>query len=162
MSNLFYFSEILDIAVQQERKRVFFYDHASKKMRNKSLQQVFERCKLWEEGHIKMLENMKSTLRGKETSESYPGELKAYIDVVISQKLCDVDSPEEFDKRFRTTRSIIEHGMQFAKDAILLFHEFLKYTQFYDKEIMQKIIDEEKEQIVCLSQIETPVKKREG
>jgi len=30
MSNLFYFSEILDIAIQQERKRVFFYDQDSK------------------------------------------------------------------------------------------------------------------------------------
>lgn len=153
MSNLFYFAEILDIAIQQEQKRVFFYDLASTKVKDQRLQEVFDRCKLWEENHIKMLEDIKSALRGKETSESYPGELKAYIDVVISQKLCDVQSPEEFNKRFQTTHSIIEHGIHFAKDAILLFNEFLRYTQFYDESIMQKIIDEEKEQIICLSRI---------
>lgn len=159
MSNLFYFAEILDIAIQQEKKRVFFYDNASRGIKDESLKKIFDRCRLWEEGHIKMLEDIKSALRGKETHETYPGELKAYIDVVISQKLCDVNSAEEFNKRFQTTRSIIEHGIHFAKDAILLFNEFLRYAQFYNKSIMQKIINEEKEQIICLSRI---TKESEG
>ena len=56
-------------------------------------------------------------------AESYPGEMQAYMDSLVDDKLYGAVSPESFAENVKTPTEAINYGIGFEKDAILLFME---------------------------------------
>jgi rubrerythrin len=90
-----------------------------------------------------------------ETTESYPGELKDYMTVLIDDKLYSVTTPEAFAGEVSTPVAAITRGMDFEKDAILFFSELRSHMPGHSKDAIQKLIDEEKQHLIYLSQLKT-------
>ena len=75
----------------------------------------------------------------------------AYMQALVDDKLYSRILPANFSKNVKTPMDAISYGIGFEKDAILFFNELVKYTADSRKEIVGKLIDEEKKHIVYLA-----------
>ena len=153
MSNLFNVSEVIDMGIEKEKKRRDFYGRAAEKFEQKDLKELFVNLKNWEELHINKFTEIRNNFKELETTDSYKGELKDYIGSLIDDRIYDKVSADGFDDNVKTPLDAIDYGIGFEKDAILFFNEMLKYTEPGRKDIIQKLIDEEKQHIVYLSEM---------
>ena len=108
------------------------------------------RLRDWEVTHIKKFTGIKENLGESEAAESYPGELSAYMRSLVDDKLYNQITPQEFSKNVKTVLEAIQYALGFEKDAILFFSEFKPYTSDTHKEVIQQLIDEEKQHIIYL------------
>ena len=61
-------------------------------------------------------------------------------------------SPDSFSKNVETPISAVQYGIGFEKDAILFFREMLPFMGAH-KDAVQKLINEEKQHIVYLTEL---------
>ncbi|MFH0838877.1 MAG: ferritin family protein [Candidatus Omnitrophota bacterium] len=150
--NILHISEIVDLGIEKEKMRRDFYARAAKKFNdNKELKTLFNELTGWEEIHIKKFTDIRNALGKDEAAQAYPGELNAYMQTVVNEKLYSNISVKEFDTNITTAFDAIYYGIEFEKEAILFFNELLRYTTEGQKEVIQKLIDEEKQHIVFLA-----------
>ncbi|MFH1458429.1 MAG: ferritin family protein, partial [Candidatus Omnitrophota bacterium] len=148
--NLFHISEVVDMGIEKEKKRRDFYDLAAKSFQEEEAKKLFLRLRDWEVTHIKKFTEIKESLGENESSESYPGELSAYMRSLVDDKLYNQATPAEFSKNVKTVLEAIQYALGFEKDAILFFSELKSYTSDTHKEVIQQLIDEEKQHIIYL------------
>jgi rubrerythrin len=148
--NIFHISEVVDMGIEKEKKRRDFYDLAAKSFSEPNAKKLFLRLKDWEEEHIKKFSAIKGKLTGEEAAESYPGELSAYMRALVDDRQYLQVTPEQFVQNVKTVLEAIQIALGFEKDAILFFSEFKPYTTDTQREIIQELIDEEKQHIVYL------------
>ncbi len=153
MPNVFNAAEVLDMGIEKEVKRRDFYGYASEAFSQKDLKELFARLRDWEETHIKKFSEIKSTLEESETTESYKGELAAYVKSAVNDMLYKQVSPEWFAENIKDPLTAIDYGIGFEKDAILFFNELLRYMNPYHSEKVGELIEEEKKHLVFLSEI---------
>ncbi len=150
MPNIFHISEIVDLGIEKERKRRDFYDLASEFSKEPKLKDLFKQLRDWEEEHIRRFTAIREGLEDSEVQETYPGELSAYMQSLVDEKLYTVVTPQEFKKRVTTGLEAINFGISFEKDAVLFFSELKKYTTSTHQAVIQQLINEEKQHIVYL------------
>ncbi|MFH1854036.1 MAG: ferritin family protein [Candidatus Omnitrophota bacterium] len=158
MENLFNAAEIMDMGIEKEKKRRDFYGLTAEKFSDKAMKDLFAKLRDWEETHIKKFTGIKSGIKEQEATDSYPGELSEYIKALVDDKLYKEVSPASFSKNVKTPLSAIQYGIGFEKDAILFFMEMLPFMGA-NKGAVQKLIDEEKQHIVYLTELK---RKLEG
>lgn len=151
--NIFHIYEVVDLGIEKEKKRRDFYGLAAKKFTEEQLHALFENLRDWEETHIKKFTQIRDSLTEVETQETYPGELNAYMQTLINEKLYSVVTPDEFAKNVKTPLDAIRYGIAFEKDAILLFNEVSPFTSKAHKEVIQVLINEEKQHIIYLTDL---------
>jgi rubrerythrin len=154
---LFHIAEVVDLGIEKEKKRRDFYAAAAAQFRDAELRTLFTQLRDWEEAHIKKFTEIRDTLDEGETAESYSGELDEYMKVLISEKLYQDVSPGAFSKNVTSIRDAIYYGIEFEKDAILFFSELANYASGSHREIIQKLIDEEKQHIVFLALLQQKI-----
>jgi rubrerythrin len=146
--------EIIEMGIEKEKKRRDFYDTVSKKFKHKSLQDLFRRLSGWEETHVEKLNKIKSDLGETAMVEFNPGELKAYFRALVDDKLQHQISPDVFARQVKKEDDAIDFAISFEKDSVLFFAELAKYvSDIHHKEVVSKLVDEEKMHIVYLNEL---------
>jgi len=153
MPNVFNAAEVIDMGIEKERKRRDFYGYAAEKFTEKDLKELFSRLRDWEEAHIQKFSEIKSTLEKSEVTESYPGELTAYMNAIVSDILYNQVTAKWFTENIRGPIIALTYGIGFEKDAILFFNELLKYMNPYHTEKIQELIAEEKKHLLYLNEL---------
>lgn len=148
--NIFHISEVVDMGIEKEKKRRDFYDLAAKNFQEDAARKLFLRLRDWEVAHIKKFTQIKESLGQEESAESYPGELSAYMRSLVDDKLYNQITPQEFSKTVKTVLEAVQYALGFEKDAILFFSELKAYTSGTHQEVIQQLIDEEKQHIIYL------------
>jgi rubrerythrin len=148
--NIFHISEVVDMGIEKEKKRRDFYDLAAKSFQEEEARKLFLRLREWEVTHIKKFTEIKESLKEEESAESYPGELTAYMRSLVDDKQYRQATPEAFNKNVKTVLDAIQYALGFEKDAILFFSELKAYASDTHKEVIQQLIDEEKQHIIYL------------
>ena len=151
--NLFNVAEIIDLGIAKEKKRRDFYRLTAGRFREPDMVELFTRLADWEEQHIAKFTEIRQTVEGTETTESYPGEFETYLNSLIDEKLYDRISAEWFSRNVTAAAEAIRYGIGFEKDAILFFHELARVAADQQKEKIQLLIDEEKKHLVYLSDL---------
>ena len=149
--NVFSISEIVDMGIEKEKKRRDFYAMVSEYFKDKDMKELFLKLKNWEEEHIKKFSEMRDSIKELKETETYEGEMNAYMRAIVDDKLYSQVLPDSFSKNNKTPMDAISYGIGFEKDAILFFNELVKYTADSRKEIVAKLVDEEKKHIVYLA-----------
>ena len=152
-------TEVCDLGIEKEKKRRDFYGLAAERFTDEELRDLFTRLRNWEEQHIEKFRQIRANTEGLELVESYPGELEAYMQALVDEKLYRHVTPAQFGEFVKTPLDAIWYGIDFEKDAILFFQEVLPYADSPSKDVIQKLIDEEKQHIVYLVRLK---KKYEG
>jgi len=156
---LFNVSEIVDMAIEKEKRRRDFYDLVSKNFSAQNIKELFVKLRDWEETHIKKISRIRQSLNQEETTDSYPGELQEYIANVIDNKLYNDVTPLKFKDNVNTPLDAIRYGISFEKDAIIFFNEFLPYISTReDNQAIKDLIEEEKQHIIYLVKLRESLK----
>lgn len=148
--NIFNISEIVDLGIEKEIKRRDFYALAAARFSEKDLAALFLKLRDWEETHIQKFSAIRDSLVSDEVVQEYPGELNEYMRVVVNEKLYQVATLAQFQTQIKSLQDAIRFGIEFEKDAILFFNELLAYIGSAHKEVVLKLIEEEKKHIVYL------------
>lgn len=149
--NIFHISEVVDLGIEKEKKRRDFYAMVAERFENHEIKKLFTQLRDWEEMHIKKFTEIRNSLPQESgVVESYQGEINSYMQVVVDEKLYSKISPAEFSKMVKSELDAINYGLQFEKDAILLFVGLTPYVDDVYKEVIQKLIEEERQHIIYL------------
>jgi len=149
--NTFSISEIVEMGIEKEKKRRDFYAMVSESFKEKDMKDLFSKLKNWEEEHIKKFSEIRDSIKELKETETYEGELSAYMRALVDDKLYSRVLPANFSKNVKSPLDAISYGIDFEKDAILFFNEIVRYTVDSRKDIVQKLVDEEKQHIVYLA-----------
>ncbi|MDD5254543.1 MAG: ferritin family protein [Candidatus Omnitrophica bacterium] len=151
--DILHISEIVDIGIEKEKKRRDFYAQAAEHFPQPELRELFIRLKDWEDMHIRKFTEIRQTLGNGESAESYPGELSLYMQSLVDDRLYQEVSAAGFKKNVSSPEEAIRYGITFEKDAVLFFTELKNYCAQAHRGIIDKLIDEEKQHIVYLSEL---------
>lgn len=150
MANLLKLVDVVDIGIEKEKARRDFYAQVAEHFGDEEIKQLFTRLRDWENGHIKKFEAVRGRLSEPQLVESFPGELEAYMDALVDDKLYSEVTADSFPEHVKTPVEAIQYGIGFEKDAILLFTELMSRVQEADKSIIQDLIAEERTHVVHL------------
>lgn len=156
--NIFNAPEIIDIGIEKEKKRRDFYGRVAEAFEDKDMKELFTRLRDWEEAHIKRFSEIRKGAKDSEATESYPGESKAYTDALLDDTLYKEVSPSEFSHKVKTPLSAVQYGINFEKDAILFFNEFLSVALPQDRDAVRQLLNEEKQHLIYLTRLKEKAK----
>lgn len=160
--NIFNAAEVVDLGIEKERKRRDFYGLVAERFHSEDLKELFTKLKRWEDAHIHRFTEIRKTVKDKEPVESYQGELSAYMQALVDDRLYAEVSPDNFSANVKSPLSAIHYSIGFEKDAILFFNELVPYTPSLNKDLMVELVNEEKKHIVYLNELKNKMKRREG
>ncbi|MEW6008775.1 MAG: ferritin family protein [Candidatus Omnitrophota bacterium] len=160
MPKIFNAAEIADLGIEKEKKRRDFYALVASSFKDSEMKKLFSRLRDWEEEHIKKFTQIRNEIRETEPVESYPGELATYMQSLVDDLLYNKVSAQAFSKNVTSSLVAIDFAIGFEKDAILFFLEMLSYMNSSQKEIVQTLINEEKQHVVYLSQLRKDINNR--
>ena len=144
MAVIFSAREILEAAVEKEKKRKEFYAKVSEISTNEDMKGLFQILKEEEETHIASFGQIRDNLTDEAYSEEYSADMEAYMDSVVDDRLYSEIDSEEFVQKAIDAKNVFRWAIGFEKDAILYFMEFLPYLSESDRKIVEGLIEEEK------------------
>jgi rubrerythrin len=151
--NIFNMSEIVDLGIEKEKKRRDFYGLVAERFSDKNMKELFTKLRDWEDAHIKKFTEIRGSIKDIRETENYEGELNSYMQALLDDKLYNDVSPARFSANVKTPLDAISYGIGFEKDAIIFFNEIMDYTVDARKEVIKKLIEEEKQHIVYLADL---------
>ncbi|UCE20409.1 MAG: ferritin family protein [Gemmatimonadota bacterium] len=151
MAVLFSAREIVEAAVEKERKRKGFYSNVSELSENEEMKDLFRFLTEEEQRHVESFLNIRDRLPEASHTIEYSEEMQAYMDSVIDDRLySDIDS-KGFVQKAIDAKNVFRLAIGFEKDAILYFREFLPYLSESDRKVVEELIEQEKGHIRRLS-----------
>ena len=153
MDNIFKVSEVVDIGIEKEKQRRDFYGAVADHFENEDMKSLFRRLRDWEENHIKKFTSIRDDLKETKPVESYPGELDEYMKALVNDKLYNQVSPDSFSSNVKNPLQAIDYGIEFEKDAILLFAELARLVKTSKKDVLMQLIEEERQHIMYLNKL---------
>jgi rubrerythrin len=153
MAVIFSAREIVEAAVEKEKKRRGFYAKVSELSTNEDMKTLFQFLKEEEERHVAAFTQIRDNLPGEARSEEYSADMEAYMDSVVDDRLyADIDS-KEFVQKALDAKNVFRLAIGFEKDAILYFREFLPFLAESDRKIVAELIEQEKGHIRKLAEM---------
>ena len=149
--NIFNMSEIVDLGIEKEKKRRDFYGLVAERFSDKNMKELFTKLKGWEDAHIKKFTEIRGSIKDIRETENYEGEFNSYMQALLDDKLYNDVSPAKFSANVKTPLDAISYGIGFEKDAIIFFNEIANYTVDARRDVIKKLIEEEKQHIVYLA-----------
>jgi rubrerythrin len=154
MAVVFSAREIVEAAVEKEKKRRGFYATVAELSTESEMKALFQFLKEEEDRHVATFTKIRDSLPREEFTEEYSEDMQAYMDSVIDDRLySDIDS-KAFVEKAITAKTVFRLAIGFEKDAILYFREFVPYLSDQDREIISELIEQEKGHIRMLADLE--------
>jgi rubrerythrin len=151
VANILQPAEIVEIGIEKEKKRRDFYALAAEQFKGKKeLAALFTRLRDWEEEHIRKFQQIRDTVSQAQYTESYSGETEAYMDALVDSDLYAKITPEKFASIVQSPIDALQKGIGFEKDAILFFGSLAQFIDAQSKEIVEKLIAEERQHMLYL------------
>ncbi len=148
--NIFNISEIADLVIEKEKKRRDFYGLCAERFGDSKIKGLFVKLRDWEETHIKKFTEIRASMKDVRETEAFEGEFSSYMQALLDDKLYNDVSPAKFSANVKAPLDAVQYGIGFEKDSIIFFNEILSYTVDARKEVIKKLIEEEKQHIVYL------------
>ena len=144
MAVLFSAREIVEAAIEKEKKRRGFYSTVAELSQQEEMRGLFRFLAEEEERHVETFTKMRDSLPADQHSAHYTEEIQAYMDAVIDDHLYgDIDTTE-FVQRAIDAKNVFRLAIGFEKDAILYFREFTPYLSESEQKVVADLIEQEK------------------
>jgi len=159
MSEIFKAEEILKTAIRIEENGIIFYREMVKKFKEKDLQATFNFLAEEDEKHRKIFEEMLSKSEQYEMVDSYPGEHEAYLHAFADEHVFSKEKTGELmAKKVKDAKEAINFGIEVELDSINYYQEIKRFVPDYQKATIEKIIEEERNHFLKLSDIKKTLK----
>ncbi|MDD5688365.1 MAG: ferritin family protein [Elusimicrobia bacterium] len=146
--NIFKVSEIVEFAIQIEKNGEQFYRESVKKISDEKIKSLFLTLADEEVKHKKIFEELLKKVEDYKPVEAYNDEYFAYLRAYAGDKVFNKKSVET-----KKITEVIQFALNIERDSILYYLEAKNYVQDDDKNILDKIIEEERKHFVRLSQL---------
>lgn len=154
MAVSFNISEIIQFAIRIEENGEEFYRLMAQKLKKQKIKDTFNELADAEIKHRAVFENMLHLVDRFKPPESYPGEyyayLKAYADGYIFTK---PKKGQLMANKIKTSREALEFALTVEIDSILYYLEARKLVPEGHREVIDNIIQEERNHYLKLSEM---------
>lgn len=154
MSVVFSGNELINIAIDIERRGISFYDVMAKSTDNEMASSTFENLVLMERQHLKTFQDMLAETGAGRTGETpapaFPDYVQALLDeAVFSDNLITGEIATQAD----TDVKAVELGISAEKDSLLFYYEMKDNMPHRTVPVINRIIAEEKTHLQQLSEL---------
>ena len=154
MGNIFSASEVVEMGIKIEANGRDFYRETAARSKNGPAIKTFESLAMEEEDHIKRFESILSKVKKYEPSEAYPNEYFSYIKSLSGEYVfTESKKGSEIAKTVNSDKEAVDLGIGFEKDSILFYEEMKKFILEGEKNIVDKLLDQEKVHLRKLNEL---------
>jgi rubrerythrin len=154
MSAVYYSArEIVEAAVEKERRRRSFYATVTELSTNPDMKALFHFLTVEEDRHVAVFIQIRDSLPEQTGQEEPREDVNAYLNSIIDDRLYSKMDSREFVQQAIDTWNVFGLAIGFEKDAILFFMEFLPHLSEPGRKIVGDLIDEEKGHIRKLVEV---------
>jgi rubrerythrin len=153
MAVVFSAREVIEAAVEKEKKRKQFYAKVSELSTQQDMKDLFQFLMEEEGRHVAAFSQILDRLPKEDRQVEYNEDMEAYMDSVIDDRLYSRMDSEEFVQKAIEEKDVFRLAIGFEKDAILYFREFLPYLSESDGKIVEALIEQEKGHIRKLAAV---------
>jgi rubrerythrin len=154
MSIIFSGSELLEVAVGIEKNGAAFYQALAEKIKGPSARAIYEHLAAEEIKHQKTFQAMLETVGSYQPPEGYAKEYQLYLkSLVDSSVFTDVAQARQRAAEASSQIKALDIGIQAEKDSILFYTEIQNLVKPADRQVVLKIIDEERGHLSQLYQL---------
>lgn len=157
---LFQATEILDMAIRIERNGADFYEACAEAASNPAAREVFKYLVEQEHRHLELFQGMKQGLETQSLPESYPGELLAYIESLVSDRVFEeAQRGREQAQRIGDHEEAIRFAIEFEEKSILFYSAVKQVARESEKHVIEEVIGEEHKHILRLIELRDRLKQ---
>ncbi|MFW5985884.1 MAG: ferritin family protein [Halanaerobiales bacterium] len=145
--------EVLEMAKNIELRGRDFYRNQAAKTDKEEMKELLNKLADDEDDHYQTFSKIEAEVREKSDDDIeyiYDPEVSAYLDALIQFSVF----PQEGEVKVDSALEILDIAKQAEKDSILFYYEMLEYNEGKTKEVIKKLINEEKEHLLDLIKIE--------
>jgi rubrerythrin len=145
-------NEVIEMAIQIEKKGFEFYSYLAKNAKKDKIKELFNWLANEEQKHIAIFEDLRNIFSKIDTTSPYNWEevalyFRALVDTQVFPKTDDEDS---LKNEFHNEIGAIHIAISFEKDNILYFQEIKDLVEMKEMKIIDQLIKEEKKHIMKL------------
>jgi len=142
-------SEILNMAVEVEKKGREFYESVAKNQKNEKAQKVFDFLIDEEKRHENVFRDMLNKVEKDSEKSVYDDtEMILYFSSIVDRKIFpDVEEGVSLQDGISDPGVALRIALSMEKDSILFYSELLNITHEKDHNVINQIIEEERDHI---------------
>lgn len=144
-------SEIFQLAIRIEENGERFYRRMAEKLDDKKVKELFSALADEEIKHRLTYEGMVSNIERYEPFESFPGEYFAYLRAYADNHIFTKEKLNEEMESITDAASALKFAIDRELDSILYYQEVKKLVPEKQRNVIDKIIDEERRHFTTLS-----------
>lgn len=148
-------NEVIEMAIQIEQKGYDFYTIMKKKAKREDMRNLFNWLATEEKRHITVFEELREIFNKIDMKDLYNwNEVALYFKSLIDTKVFpDTAEGKDLTNEMEDEIGAIHIAISFEKDNILYFQEIRDLVEDSEKEIINKLISEEKSHIMKLLEL---------
>jgi rubrerythrin len=153
--------ELIDIAIGIERNGAAFYHSLAQSTSNEIAKVVYEYLAGEELKHIQVFQSMLSSVADYRPPETYTEEYDLYLRALVDSRVFTDDQiAYDMAQRVAGDAEAIQIALGAEKDSILFYSEMREFVRRSDRELITKIIEEERSHLRQLSELKRSLSKR--
>ena len=158
-----YFSseEIVEMGIKIEEMGEKFYATYAEKTKDEKMKDLFKFLEQEEVRHKETFQNILNSMQKGEFSISYDDEeVDKYFQAIIDSRIfSDDESAIRLAKSAKNEKEAVNYALSFEKDTVVFYYGFLDLVKEKTKDVVMKLIDEEKKHIKKLHEIKSEMKQ---
>ncbi|NQT48047.1 MAG: ferritin family protein [Chloroflexi bacterium] len=160
MSVFFSGRELVDIAVGIERRGVAFYDTLVDSTKDARAKDIYRNLADQEREHMETFGNMLGSVSDYSLPETYSEENDAYLKALVDSTIFPDDQVvREMAQKVSSDAEAIQIAIGAEKESILFYMEMRDLVRRSDREVVNKIIGEERSHLRQLSGVKKGLSK---
>jgi rubrerythrin len=146
--------EIVEIAVQLEENGEVFYNTVAEKATTPGVKALFEELAVQEQYHRQAFQQMGRGVVELALTDEQWDQFQAYTGALLQNSFfAKPDAALNVAAKAEDERAALQAALDFEKEAMLFFYELQDVVKGADKEVVARIVQEEKQHIARLSGI---------
>ena len=158
MSNggLFKVAEVVQMAIDEEHNGTLFYNALAECASSPVLREAAKRLAVQEEGHEKAFTALRDRLGVPAAPETYPGEYGDYMNALMAGKTFpNEEAAVKLAQEAGGDVAAVNTAILFEKNTLLFLSEMKGLVSDRDADMVDELIDEERQHLVDLANIRT-------
>jgi rubrerythrin len=144
-------SEVFQFAIRIEENGETFYRTMASKLKDPAIQDLFTALADEEVKHKKTYEGMVSNIEKYEPFETFPGEYFEYLRAYANNHIFAQDVLQKEMNKIHDPAAALQFAIQRELDSILYYQEVKNLVPENQRNVIDKIIDEERKHYMKLS-----------
>jgi rubrerythrin len=161
-TGIFFFGrELIGVAIGIERNGAAFYDSLANLTRDEMARGAYKYLADKEREHIEIFQNMLGSVGEYQPPETYTEEYDLYLKALVDSAVFSDDQvAREMAQKAGSDAEAIQIGLRAEKDSILFYSEMRDLVRRSDREVIDKIIEEERSHLRQLSDLKKSLSQR--